>query len=78
MKIHLLPLIAVLSVAGAVQARVLKPEPTKRWYKVGKSAHSKAAHMPRRSRDRYCTQLCMRAGARKATSLGACKEGCVF
>jgi hypothetical protein len=74
----ILILLGTLTVTAAVQARVSKPEPTQRWYKIGKSVHGKAAHLSRRSRDRYCTQVCMKAGARKAASIGACKEGCVF
>jgi hypothetical protein len=70
-----LMLCSLLFLAVAAQAST-KPE--SRWLKAGKTAHAQVRKKNSKDRNRVCTALCKKSGAKKARDLGACKEGCVF
>jgi len=62
-----------IGVSGAGASR-----PEAKWRRIGKSAHSRMRMKSVKARNTACATTCRKAGARKATDLGACKEGCVF
>lgn len=55
-----------------------KPKAQKHWNQVGKKAHARVARQNMKQKNKSCAAACRKAGARKATDLGACREGCVF
>jgi hypothetical protein len=69
-------LMSVFLIPAAVIAS--KPEPTRHWNQIGKSAHRRYRSKSVKERSKLCATACHKAGARKAGDLGACKEGCVF
>ena len=71
---------ALLISAFLIPASTLasKPEPTRHWNRIGKSAHHRFRSKSVKERNKLCATACRKAGARKSGDLGACKEGCVF
>jgi hypothetical protein len=66
------------SVFSATTVLAAKPKPESRWFKTGKAAHAQVKNKNSKERNRACTVLCKKSGAKKTRDLGACKEGCVF